>query len=178
MSLRWGGRTRGRGCYRSGVQESGATAKRADATRVAWMRVLVTSAVLAAVWWPARPGGVDGFPLSSYPMFGYARAPTSVVDTALGVDADGRRRPLTPTVLVGMPQAKLAMATVQWAVARRRTEGLCEEIAARAAALPSAERPVAIEVVTDTWDTLGALEPGSSPRTRVVHARCEVSLGQ
>jgi hypothetical protein len=136
--------------------------------------VVVTAAVLGAVWWPARPGGLDGFPLSSYPMFGYARAPFSVVDTVLGVGADGRRRPLTPEILAGVSQPKLALVRVIEAIKQRRADALCREVAHRVAALPPGERPVALEVVTDTWDTLQALEPGAEPRRRVVHERCEV----
>ncbi|MCX4243480.1 hypothetical protein [Paraliomyxa miuraensis] len=159
------------------MQEAGATATPVDAVRAAWWRVVLTAAVLAAVWWPARPGGTDGFPLSTYPMFGYARAPTSVVETALGVDAAGRKHTLRPVVIVGTSHPKLALATVKRAVAQRRTEGLCREIAARAAALPEEERPVAIEVATETWDTLAAFAPGAEPQRRKVHARCEVSRG-
>lgn len=134
----------------------------------------VTAVVLGAVWWPARPGGRDGFPLSTYPMFGYARAPTSRVDTVLGVGDDGQRRPLSPELVGGVTHPKLALRRVMEAVAERRTDALCRDVAQRVAARPPARRPHALEVVTDTWDTLHALEPGAEPRTRVVHARCEV----
>lgn len=137
--------------------------------------MVVTAAVLLAVWWPARPGGTDGFPLSSYPMFGYARAYSSRVDTVLGVRADGRRVPLTPILVGGTGRSKQALATVQAAVVEGRTAGLCREVAGRVSAGVEALEPViALEVVTDTWDTLGSLEPGAAPRERRVHARCEV----
>jgi hypothetical protein len=136
--------------------------------------VVVTAVVLGAVWWPARPGGRDGFPLSSYPMFGYARAPTSVVDTVLGVGLDGRRRPLTPEILAGVSQPKLALERVRDAVTHKRADALCRDIARRVSDLPAEERPVALEVVTDTWSTLEALQPGATPKRRVVHERCEV----
>lgn len=140
-----------------------------------WWRAVVTLAVLGAVWWPARPGGEDGFPLSSYPMFAQARPPTSVVETVLGVDANGRRRPLSPALLAGVRQPKLALERVREAIRRGRAGVLCEDVARRVLELPADERPVALEVVTETWSTLEALEPGSKPQRRIVHQRCEVS---
>lgn len=115
-------------------------------------------------------------------MFGYARAPTSEVDTVLGVGADGRRRPLSPALLAGVSQPKLALARVREAIGRGRAAALCRDVARRVAELPAAEagagagaeRPVALEVVSDTWDTLAGLQPGATPRRRVVHERCEV----
>lgn len=145
-----------------------------------WWRVVVTLAVLGAVWWPARPGGHDGFPFSSYPMFGYARPSTSEVDTVLGVGADGQRRPLSPELLAGVSQPKLALERVREAIRRKRAGALCRDVAQRVSAsasakeMPASERPVALEVVTDTWDTLEGLEPGAEPRARIVHERCEV----
>lgn len=145
----------------------------------AWWRVAVTIAVLVAVWWPARPGGRDGFPLSSYPMFGYARPSTSVVDTVLGVGADGERRPLSPELLAGVSQPKLALERVRDAIRKERAGALCREVAERVRVqgkeLPASERPRTLEVVTDTWDTLEGLEPGAKPRARIVHERCEVT---
>jgi len=140
----------------------------------AWWRAVVTLAVLGVVWWPARPGGRDGFPLSSYPMFGYARARTSVVDTVLGVGADGRRWPLSPELLAGVSQPKLALERIREAIRGKRASLLCREVAGRVIELAAEERPVVLEVVTDTWDTLQGLEPGAEPQKRVVHERCEV----
>lgn len=157
-----------------GAETSGtARGNSPGASRGAW-RVVVTVAVLGAVWWPARPGGRDGFPLSSYPMFGYARPPTSEIDTVLGVDADGQRRPLSPELLAGVSQPKLALERVRDAIRRERAGALCRDVAERVRERVASERVVALEVVTDTWDTLAGLEPGAEPRTRVVHERCEV----
>jgi hypothetical protein len=139
-----------------------------------WWRAVVTLAVLGAVWWPARPGGEDGFPLSSYPMFAQARPPTSVVETVLGVDADGRRRPLSPELLAGVRQPKLALERVREAVRRGQAKALCDDVARRVLELPADERPVALEVATETWSTLEGLEPGAKPKRRIVHQRCEV----
>ena len=171
-----GSRAPSRACYRA-VVRSRTTATRAGALRTAGRRLAVTAAVLAAVWWPARPGGDDGFPLSTYPMFGYARAPTSAVDTAQGVHVFGRTHLLTPTEIAGTANPKLALATVQRAVARRQTASLCREIAARVAARPREEQLIAVEVVTETWDTLAAWQPKGAPLERVVHARCGVPRG-
>lgn len=135
---------------------------------------MVTLVVLGAVWWPARPGGSDGFPLSSYPMFGYARPTKSKVETVLGVGADGRRRPLSPVLLAGVSQPKLALMRVREAIERGRADALCRDVAQRVAELPASERPVALEVVTEVWDTIEGLQPGAEPRRRDVHERCEV----
>lgn len=107
-------------------------------------------------------------------MFGYARPPTSEIDTVLSVGADGQRRPLSPELLAGVSQPKLALERVRDAIRRKRAGALCRDVAERVRERPAGERPVALEVVTDTWDTLAGLEPGAQPRTRVVHERCEV----
>lgn len=141
---------------------------------VAWRRIGLTGLLIALVWWPARPGAEDDFPLSTYPMFGHVRASSSPVRTVLGVRADGRRVPLTPALVGGTANAKQALATALNAVRLGHTEALCDTVARRVAA--SAPQPplIALEVVTDVWDTLGALEPGATPSERRVHARCEV----
>jgi len=140
---------------------------------VRW-RVLVTGLVLAAVWWPARPGATDGFPFSTYPMFAEPRAARSQVHTVLGVRSDGRRVPLRPAVVGGSVDAKHALHTVMSAVVEGRAVGLCEAVRGRVEGSASDEGVVAIEVVTDTWDPRRGLEPEVGPLERVVHARCEV----
>jgi hypothetical protein len=164
-----------RACYR-GPMEPGPPVTR-DPTggrRGRGWRALVAVAVLGAVWWPARPGGRDGFPLSSYPMFGYARAPTSSVDTVLGVSPGGLRFPLSPNAIAGVSQPKLALERVHTAIARKQARALCRDVARRVATSPALAQAVALEVVTDAWDTLAGLEPGAAPLERVVHERCEV----
>ncbi len=130
--------------------------------------------VVGLVWWPVRPGATDGFPLSTYPMFGYARSTRSVVHTVLGVEADGRRRPLTPLLVGGTARPKHALSTAQNAVLGGRSRALCQEVLARVIATPPDEPIVAVEVVTETWNTLASVDPGTHPLGRSVHARCEV----
>jgi hypothetical protein len=168
---------RGGGTPESSPASAGAGAPRVrrPGRRPSGWRAVVTVAVLGAVWWPARPGGSDGFPLSSYPMFGYARPPTSKVETVLGVDTDGARRPLSPGLIAGVSQPKLALARVREAIERRHTAALCRDVARRVAERPASERLVALEVVSDTWDTIEGLRPGAAPTKRVVHERCEVA---
>jgi len=147
---------------------------RENSTATAWRRIGLTALLVALVWWPARPGAEDDFPLSTYPMFGHVRASSSPVRTVLGVRADGRRVPLTPVLVGGTANGKQALSTALNAVRLGRTEALCDAVARRVAAAPPQPPVVALEVVTDVWDTLGALEPGAAPRERRVHARCEV----
>ncbi len=140
----------------------------------AWRRIGLTVLLVVLVWWPARPGAEDDFPLSTYPMFGHLRASSSPVRTVLGVRADGRRVPLDPVLVGGTANPKQALATALNAVKRRRSEALCDAVATRVAAADPPPPLVAVEVVTDVWDTLGAFEPGATPSERRVHARCEV----
>lgn len=138
------------------------------------MRLGLTVALLGAVWWPARPGGTDGFPFSTYPMFGYARAPTSVVDIVLGVDSNEDRVPLTPWHVGGTPRPKHALHAVQTAVANGRAADLCREVAQRSRSSPLPRVVYRLEVVTEHWDTRGSMAPDAAPQRRRVHARCMV----
>lgn len=138
------------------------------------MRLSVTALLLVAVWMPARPGAEDGFPFSTYPMFGYARTERSVIETVVGVEADGRRRPLTPWHIAGTTRAKQALATARAAIRRGTAADLCRDVAARIAERPLPADLVSVEVVSDTWRALDVIEPGAGPLERQVHARCEV----
>lgn len=145
-----------------------------DSRRTAWIRLVVTGLLLGAVWRPALPGAEDGFPFSTYPMFGYAQSGETVVETVVGVEADGRRRPLTPWHVAATTRTKQALATARAAVRRGQTLPLCREVAARLVQRPLPTTFVAVEVVSDTWRTLDVIEPGAGPLDRQVHARCEV----
>lgn len=138
-----------------------------------WARLSLTVAVVGAVLAPAIPGSSDGFPLSTYPMFGYARAPVTVIETALGVTADGRRVPLRPWHIGGTGQAKYALSTARAAISQGDAPRLCTEVAARVAERPPRPDLSAIEIVRERWATDDAVAP-RLPSARRTFARCPV----
>src|SRR5205823_10535501 len=94
----------------------------------------------------------DGFPLSNYPMFATDVGRTAVVDTAVGVRADGWTERLSPSLVTGTNEIILAASTVSNAVVDgpAATASLCDEIARRV----SGSRPdvVQVRIATETFD--------------------------
>lgn len=142
--------------------------------RTTWMRISVTMALLVTVASPAWPHADDGFPLSTYPMFSYPRASTSLVETVVGVDAEGRQAPLTPSLVGGTSQVKQALSTTRRAINEGHADALCREVAARVARDERRASTVAIEVVRERWHADDAGRPGATPAERRVYAHCEV----
>lgn len=131
-------------------------------------------ALLAAVAWPATwPEGRDGFPLSTYPMFSRPRPALAVVESAVGVDAQGRTHLLSPQLIGGSDRINLVSTGLRARIRAVDSVGLCREIAARVA---DADRDsiVAIEVASERIDVV-AVVAGAPPERRRVHARCPVS---
>lgn len=127
------------------------------------MTVGVALAVLAPAF---LPGGADGFPISTYPMFTNDRG--QIVDLDTVVLVDGSRRRLSPEVIGGTDEIVLASATVSRAIREgpAALERLCREVAARA------DRPGTVEVVTERHDTVALLQDGAPPLRTTVHERC------
>jgi hypothetical protein len=112
----------------------------------------------------------DGFPLSTYPMFSYDRGRVADIDTAVGIDRDGRTRRLSPELIAGGSEVIHAAATVSKSISRGDSLELCGEIAARAR-----ERDFAsIEVVTERYDVIDWFDGDEQPINVTVHAHCEV----
>jgi hypothetical protein len=116
----------------------------------------------------------DGFPLSTYPMFAFARPTQLTIDYAIGVTALGARRPLSLAML-GTSEVLQARAMIELAVhdGRDATKRLCDAIAARVAADATAEDVAEIRIVTGTHDAIEYLVHGRIGR-EVVHIRCLV----
>lgn len=134
-------------------------------------RWLVTVGVALAVLAPALlPGGADGFPISTYPMFTSDRGRIVDLDTVVLVDR-GQRRRLSPEVIGGTDEVVLASATVSRAVrgGPAPLARLCREVAGRV------ERPGTVEVVTERHDTVALLQDGAPPLRTTVHERCVAS---
>jgi hypothetical protein len=132
------------------------------------MRWLVTVGVALAVLAPAfLPGGADGFPISTYPMFTSDRGRVVDLDTVVLVDGGDRRR-LSPEVIGGTDEIVLASATVSRAIRAgpAALERLCREVAGRVG------RADTIEVVTERHDTVALLQDDAPPLRTTVHERC------
>ena len=135
------------------------------------MRWLVTLAVSLLVVLPAvRPGGADGFPISTYPMFTSDRGRVMAIDTVVLMDG-GRRQRLSPTTIGGTDEIVLAAVTVSNAIhdGPAALERLCREVAGRV------DEPGTIEVITETHDTVDLLQADALPLEVRVHARCPAS---
>lgn len=135
------------------------------------MRWVVTACVAAAVLAPAiLPGGADGFPISTYPMFTTDRGRVVALDTVVLVDGDGRHR-LSPTVIGGTDEIVLAAVVVGDAIAGglATLDRLCQEVAARV------DRTGTVEIVTERHDTVALLQDDEPPVGVEVHHRCEAT---
>lgn len=134
-----------------------------------WTRRLVTVAVCLAVVLPAAlPGGADGFPISTYPMFTSDRGRVMAIDTVVLVNTEGRQR-LSPTSIGGTDEIVLAAVTVSNAIRHGQAalDRLCREVAGRIA------EQATIEIVTETHDTIDLLQSEARPLAIRVHARCQ-----
>ncbi|HEX7097509.1 MAG TPA: hypothetical protein VF183_16615 [Acidimicrobiales bacterium] len=136
-------------------------------------RLVAYGTALVAIVAVALPAFTDrdSFPLSNYPMFSYDRGRVASFDTALGVLADGSTERLSPRLIGGGYEVIHAAQTVSKAIRAGDAEGLCAEIAARAAG----DDFVAIQVVTERYDTIRWFEGDETPIDRRVHATCEVT---
>lgn len=145
-----------------------------------WGRRLATVAVVAAVLSPALRTR-DSYPLSTYPVYATARQSTASLNTAVGLDDDGRWHRLSLAVIAATDDPLIAEDRVADAVRDGRTRQLCTAIADRAAERGWGERsggrdPVIaeIEVVTERVDLVLTVAENAPPLDRTVHARCPV----
>lgn len=136
----------------------------------------LTAGVTLAMVSPALRG-VDGFPLSTYPMFSGAGEPVTRIDTMLGVTAAGTRETLSPELISGDRWPILAVELMEKAVRRKEParRALCERVAARVAADPGrAGRITAVELVTERFDVQAYFAGEREPQVRKVHFTCPV----
>jgi hypothetical protein len=135
------------------------------------LTLLLAGAVCAAVVSPVlRAPEHDSFPLSTYPMFAFARSRVEPVSTAVAIDRAGHEHFLTPELVARTDEPVQAVATVDRAVSGGTADRLCREIARRVArARPGT---ATIEIVTAEWDSVRFFEGDRRPRARTVHARC------
>jgi len=131
-----------------------------------WVVTVVVGLVVIAPALLADPG--DDFPISTYPMFTAERDRVVDIDTAVLVDADGRRR-LSPEIVGGTEEIVSAAVTVSRAIADGDVSlaRLCAEIAGRV------DGPGSVEIVTERHDAVALLQDGVPPVAVTVHERCE-----
>jgi hypothetical protein len=136
---------------------------------------VATAVVALVVASPAlRSSPRDGFPLSDYPMFATDVGRSAVVDTAVGLRADGTSERLSPALVTGTNEIILAASTVANAVADGPTAaaGLCNEIAGRV----RASRPdvVQVRIATETYDAVDYFDGQTAPGNVEVRTTCPV----
>lgn len=117
----------------------------------------------------------DSFPLSTFPMFSRERPRTMTLTHAVGVDAEGKHRPIPPRVSADTGEVLQSMRTIELSVSAGRAMALCSEIAARAAAheeLGAIERVV---IETITFDAVAYFDDDPPDvEARMLHAVCRV----
>ena len=119
---------------------------------------------------------VDGFPLSTYPMFAMPRDATVKIHTVLGITPEGDAEVLTPRLVGGDRWASLA-TRILGAAARSKPKRreLCEAVAERVAADPDrADRYVELEFVAETYETRTYFAGHTEPQSRKLLASCSV----
>jgi hypothetical protein len=127
--------------------------------------LVVASPILRKPW-------EDGFPLSPYAMFAFARPTKLTMDYGLGETSDGKRVYLTPRI-VGSGEVLQALNVIARARHARQLPQLCETIAARVAPLAKYKDVVAIRIVSGTHDAVDFLVRDQVGR-EVERTRCLV----
>ena len=141
----------------------------------------VSVIVLLSVGYPATQSlDADDFPLSTYPMFARPRGRIGEVTSALAVSADGAKAPVPPR-FVANAEAMQAVATLRRAVVSgpQASGALCRAIAQRVAGASDAvlSRAAYVEIVSGRVDAIDYLAERAEPRSRRLHARCDVPRG-
>ncbi len=109
----------------------------------------------------------DSFPLSTYPMYAFARGREAALSTARGFDAAGRPLALSMGQIAGTDDPLVAADRVRSAVSSDAAAELCTRILGRA---PDA---MVVVVVTERHDIVAAARGARSLLDSQEHARCE-----
>jgi hypothetical protein len=150
---------------------------RAKSARTLLSYALCVAVVLVMLSPVLRRPPVDGFPLSTYPMFSSPREPTAKIHTVLGITANGEAEVLSPRLIGGDPWASLASRVLNLASrSRAKRRALCETVAERVADDPDrASRYVELEFVTEVYDAPAYFISGQTePQRRKLLASCPV----
>jgi len=117
----------------------------------------------AAVLSPLFSGAPDSFPLSTYPMFAQPRGQPSL-DSVVALMADGGEERLPPP-LIGTKEVLQAKVLIQRSVEAgpEAMAGLCQDVAARAAAAPAFSEARAIAIVQRRYEPVDYFLKGPAP---------------
>lgn len=116
----------------------------------------------------------DSFPLSTYPMFSHPRG-QPWLDVVVGIEANGRTRPIEPR-LVANGETLQAAAAISQAVRKGRaaTSRLCETVAAAVAREPGLSEVTTVEVRAEKYDPVRYFTESATPLETRKRARCRV----
>jgi hypothetical protein len=115
---------------------------------------VVSGALVAATLSPVlRAPWQDGFPLSTYPMFAFARPTQLTMEYALGVTEAGEPRSLKPHLL-GTGEVLQAYTVIATAKANHQLPTLCRQIAARVAEDEEFDGVAFVRIVSGTHDAV------------------------
>ncbi len=128
----------------------------------------MVAVVLGVIVLPAVRGH-DSFPLSTYPMYASGRDAVEALPAVDAIDERGGTRRLPTATIARTDDPLIASSLLRTAIRTGRADALCAEIATRAPA-----GTVAVEVVDERVDLVGAAAGDGSVRERTVRARCEV----
>jgi hypothetical protein len=132
---------------------------------------MVVAVAVPGVRMLASADAPDGFPLSTYPMFG--RDPGRVVElpTVVARAPDGEVERLSPETIAGTDQVIQAGVTVRQAIDRGgdATAALCRDVAGRV------DPPATVAVVVEEHDAVAWSAGDREPLGRRTLATCEVS---
>jgi hypothetical protein len=144
-------------------------------------RALVISAVVILfVAWPVigllRFGELapDGFPLSTYPMFGHDPGRIVDVPTVVAIDGDGDIHRLPPSVIAHTDQVIQAYVAVSNAIngGEASAAAFCRRAASR---VPDPGNVVEVLVARERYDSVRWAAGDREPLSRHVYAVCEPS---
>ena len=128
----------------------------------------MVAVVLVAIVLPTVRGQ-DSFPLSTYPMYASGRDTVETLPAVDAIDERGGTRRLSTATIARTDDPLIASSLLRTAIRTGRADALCAEIARRAPA-----GTMAVEVVDERVDLVGAAAGDGSVRERTVRARCEV----
>lgn len=142
-----------------------------------WWALTFAVALTFAILWPAYRG-VDGFPLSNYPMFSRPKSTSARVYHVLGVSSEGRHRPVSPEI-VGTDEIMQAYQTVKLAIRGGPSAAatLCERAAQRVLDDPQWADLTSLQVRIDDFDSVLYWQGERKPRAANVVAACPVKRG-
>jgi hypothetical protein len=114
----------------------------------------------------------DSYPHSHLPMFSLNRGEVARIDTAIGIDKNGKTVRLGPRLIAATDEVIMAKDAVVNAIRNNSTLNLCGEIADRVKRSRSDIHHV--HVITDVYNTVNWFSGDTEPINVEIHATCAV----